>query len=138
MTSSEKELKIFRLFTKGHNDYVEKKNLADMLRHLGHTVTNNDVEKILSEIEGDKLSFSDFQKISKDMVKNNISKEDIKKAFKTFDPENTGFIDIKVLKDILIGGVEKFTEEELEEVVNILGPNAEGMINYDNFIKKCY
>ncbi|TBT99745.1 hypothetical protein CWI36_1863p0010 [Hamiltosporidium magnivora] len=52
-------------------------------------------------------------------------------SFRAFDTEKTGFINVCQLKSILCEGSERLSEEEIEELLQILNPDSDGRINYE-------
>lgn len=55
--------------------------------------------------------------------------------FKSFDPQNTGFVSVRVLKNILMNAGEPLTQAEYDASVTPLVGDAE-QINYRTFLQK--
>jgi Ca2+-binding EF-hand superfamily protein len=55
------------------------------------------------------------------------------KVFKSFDKDNSGFIDINELKDVSVELGRPLDAAELEECMKDLDQNKDGKISYDEF-----
>lgn len=80
---------------------------------------------------GDSLTLSDFKELIGGLEeKNLISEKDLFAAFKNFDTDGNGFVDIALFKDILPQG----EIEELGRYMNL----TDGQLDYEKFIKLLY
>eukprot|EP01065_Artemidia_motanka_P022985 TRINITY_DN2728_c4_g1_i1.p2 TRINITY_DN2728_c4_g1~~TRINITY_DN2728_c4_g1_i1.p2 ORF type:complete len:325 (+),score=129.32 TRINITY_DN2728_c4_g1_i1:83-976(+) len=61
------------------------------------------------------------------------SEERILKAFETLDPERRGYIDSEYLKELMTSRGEKFTNEEVLEMLNAAADPETGYIKYDDY-----
>ena len=58
------------------------------------------------------------------------------KAFAVFDADNSGKVSVDVLRLVLTTLGDRFSEEEMEELVSEADMSGEGVVNYEDFVKK--
>lgn len=130
--------KIFDLFSQSQTKTVEIADLEKLLLMAGHTVISSEVKTIINSFDKDKITLDEFLKISKKLYRTDIMKDDLKRAFLVLDPEDTGYIPLQQLIDILKEGENKLTPSEVDELVEILEPDVNGKVNYGALIKGLY
>ena len=69
------------------------------------------------------------------MANNDIEKQ-IMEYFKVFDKKGDGFIELDLIKQVLIDLGEKLTDEEMVEMIKDADANEEGLVYYKDFVKK--
>jgi len=67
--------------------------------------------------------------------KSNDSEEQIREAFKVFDKNGTGFIEIAELRHVLTTLGEKLTTQEVDGVMKEADADADGKINLQDFLR---
>lgn len=83
-----------------------------------------------SLLKSQKLAKEVFGKIAK-VVKDN--KIDLKDAFRTFDYDKDGTIDVEELKKAFDQMKLNYTTDDVEEIINYVGEN--GKVNYEKFME---
>ena len=58
----------------------------------------------------------------------------MREAFKIFDRDNNGYIDLRELKTVITRMGEPFTDEEAEEIFKAADLNGDGKLDYDEFV----
>jgi calmodulin len=124
----------FALFDKDGNGHIEAKELAAVLTALGQSPSEEDIAKMIAEVDADangSLEFPEFlQMMSSRMnVKNND--EEIQEAFKVFDLDGSGFITATTLGKAMKSLNEKFEPAELDQLIKITG--TDGKVSYNQF-----
>ena len=122
----------FALFDKDGNGHIEAKELAAVLTALGQSPSEEDIAKMIAEVDADangSLEFPEFlQMMSSRMnVKNND--EEIQEAFKVFDLDGSGFITVTTLGKAMKSLNEKFEPAELDQLIKITG--TDGKVSYN-------
>ena len=124
----------FQLFDKDGNGMIEAKELADVLNALGQSPSEEDIDKMIREIDGDKngtIEFSEFLTMMASKMRVVDNEEEIQEAFKVFDMNADGFITIEELVQSMASLNESFTKKEIQEMVKVVG--TEGKVNYNQF-----
>ena len=124
----------FSLFDKDGNGHIEAKELAAVLTALGQSPSEEDIKKMMKEVDADEngtLEFPEFLKMmsSRMNVKNND--EEVKEAFKVFDLDGTGYVTATTLGKAMKSLNENFTPAELDQLIKITG--TDGKVSFNQF-----
>lgn len=94
-----------------------------------------DIERIIEECDADGSDFIDYSEFLTAAMdwRGTLSKKKLQSAFKTFDLNGDGKIDINELKE-MIGGLDN---EDYREIMREADKNHDGVIDYDEFEKVC-
>jgi calmodulin len=120
---------------------IERKEMKTILKKLGKESTNEEIEQIwksMNKIESDyTISFDDFVEFIKryNLSKNSMSTDDIINAFEIFDKNHDGTISINEFKHILMDLGQKFSEDEVNEIITEIDLDNNGKINYRDFVE---
>lgn len=114
---------------------ISKNDLRATWDALGRIVNDADLQSMLDEAPG-PLNFTVFLSIFGDRIMGGgDDPEVIKAAFKTFDPENTGFVDEEELRTQLKTFGEKMNDEELDSALADARADNRGRFNIDNYVR---
>ncbi|CRL05920.1 CLUMA_CG019104, isoform A [Clunio marinus] len=132
----QQELKeAFRLYDKEGNGYITTAVLKEILRELDDTLTNDDLDAMIEEIDSDGSGTVDFDefmeetKLSKDQLKI------LKDAFNVFDNEKKGTISLDTIGTILQMLGHDVDEDELDDVCDEFDEDESGEIEFPEFLK---
>ena len=81
------------------------------------------------------LNFPDFLSIMAKKMKDRDSDSELRDAFSVLDEEGTGYIKAAELSDMLINMMGE-KEDEVKGMLSEANVSKDGLINYDDFIKK--
>ena len=81
------------------------------------------------------LNFPDFLSIMAKKMKDRDSDSELRDAFSVLDEEGTGYIKASELSDMLINMMGE-KEDEVNGMLSEANVSKDGLINYDDFIKK--
>jgi calmodulin len=90
-------------------------NLCELLFtfHTGQNPTQAEIKEIVKEIGGNgTVQFPEFLSMMQRRMKNVDNEEQIREAFKIFDKNGTGFVEVAELKHVLTTLGEKLSKEE--------------------------
>ena len=135
----EKKLKdAFFLLDSDNDQSISINEVGLLLRGLGIIISDKEIENLKSDLEknGKLVSYDDMKKIYAERLKNNLSSEELIDAFKFFDEENTGKINLEKLKKSLMNLGEGLTKEEMKILEEELNLGKNGDINYNELIAK--
>ena len=98
---------------------ISTKELLGVMRSMGQNPTEDELLALVMEIDlnGDgTIDFPEFLEMMKTKaVEENQTAEDLKEAFRIFDQDRDGFIDIKELKNVTNMLGTMLTKEEVAE-----------------------
>jgi len=100
----------------------------------GRLYPDHDLHGMLSEATG-PLNFTQFLAILGDKIIGQDKEEVIKAAFKTFDTNDTGKVNAKVLRKALMTWGEKLTDEEIEEALKDAPIDSKGNVDILQYVK---
>jgi len=127
------------MFDKDGDNHITVKELGTVMRSLGMSPTEGEIEMLLLAGGGDKTKLTNFDTfiaiMSKQLQQKDNSQDEMKQAFKVFDKDGTGYIGVNELRHVMTNLGEKLTEEEVNELLSEADPNSEGKINFQQFAK---
>merc|ERR1711959_25715 len=104
----------FSLFDSDASGAIDVRELKAAMRALGFEVKNEELKKMVSDIDGDgngTIEFGEFLTMMTGKMGEKDSREDIEKVFKLFD------------------------DEELQDMINQADRDGDGEINIDEFYR---
>ncbi|XP_023238255.1 uncharacterized protein LOC111637078 [Centruroides sculpturatus] len=129
----------FALFDREGKGHIPVSELGKLMRSLGYSPTEAEIQEIKEEIDPDGngiLEFTDFLVLMTKMMRDEDDEEEIVEAFKVFDKEGRGFINAAELRHIMTNLGEKLTDDEVEEMIREANPDEKSRINYVEFVRR--
>ena len=124
----------FALFDKDGNGHVDANELGQVLASLGQIPTEDELKRMISEVDGDMngtIEFAEFLQMMKSKMSKKENEEEIQEAFNAFDVNKNGIINAKSLQKAFKSMNETFTDEEIKEMINVVGNGGE--VNFNQF-----
>ena len=141
--TSEQENKLneaFFLLDLDNDKSISINEVGILLRALGIFISENEIEKLKSELEsqGNLVTYDKFKKIYKKRLKMNLSSSELYDAFRYFDNNNEGNINLNILKHGLMTLGEPLSNEEMKILEEELNLDENGNIDYEELSMKIY
>merc|ERR1712072_659097 len=131
--------KNFKLFDKDSSGKIPVHEMATVLRACGQNPTEAEVAILIEKVDKNKNGFIEFEEFCDLMSKTNKDPEQMKdlimNAFRTFDADNSGFIDKKELMQTLTTMGDKVDEKMVTAMIEEADVDGDGKINYAEFSK---
>ena len=127
----------FFLIDKDNDKLISINEVGLLLRALGIFISENDIEKLKSDLEP-QVSYEKFKKIYKKRLKMNLSSSDLYDAFRYFDNNQVGKINLNLLKHGLMTLGEPLSAEEMKILEEELNLDENGDIDYEELSLKIY
>ena len=89
---------------------------------------------MLSEAPG-PLNFTMFLSIFGERIAGGDNPDIIRSAFKTFDPDESGMVNVEELRKMLTRFGEKLSDEELDTALAEARVDSRGRFNIDSYVK---
>ena len=116
---------------------ITTRELGPFLKALGQVHSEAELQEMISEVDEDASGVIDFPEmlslIARKM-KDDDTEEEVKTAFKVFDRNNTGEIELDDLKRVMTNLGDKLTDEEIRYIINEADVNGDGVIDNEEFI----
>merc|ERR1711927_102890 len=120
---------VFGLFDADQSGAIDCRELKGAMRALGFEVKNEELIKMVSDIDTDgngTVEFKEFMGMMTGKMGEKDSREDIVKVFKMFDDDSTNKISFRNLARVA---------EELQDMINQSDKDGDGEINFDEFYR---
>lgn len=127
---------IFVLSSNTSTNTIKPEAVPVLLRQAGLYLTEKDAKSIVNSIHNENITYEQFLEIAEEAQTKNIPYEKARDAFLAFDTENTGFISISLLKN-LVSDTEELNELDIEEIISAVSKESD-KFNYESFLKECY
>ena len=139
VSNKEKEIKdIFNKYDSNRDGNVTSDELANILKAININVSDEEIKEIIEELElegNNEINYEDFVSIVNRREKDVDTEEEVLKAFKFFDKEGNGLININDLKHIMITVSKNLSELEIDDMLKEADLDMDGFINYEEFIR---
>merc|ERR1719506_508911 len=119
----------FGLFDADASGSIDVRELKAAMRSLGFEVKNEELKKMVSDIDGDgngTIEFAEFLEMMTGKMGEKDSREDIEKVFKLFDDDNTNKISFRNLARVAEELGENIDDEELQDMINQADRDGDG------------
>ena len=132
---------IFDLVDKDKGGSIDQTELLGLMETLGIYASREEIDIMVSEIDGDgngEIDFDEFVEVMSRKVNASYSKSQVKRAFKTFETHHapTGYVTMESLKKALMSyGTEKLDESTADELLSQLEPDSYGRLNYEEYVE---
>ncbi|ODV89357.1 hypothetical protein CANCADRAFT_3985 [Tortispora caseinolytica NRRL Y-17796] len=126
----------FALFDKDGDGHITTAELGVVMRSLGQTPTEADLQDMINEVDQDHngtIDFPEFLTMMARKMKDSDSEDEIREAFKVFDRDNDGYISAAELRHVMMSIGEPLTEEEADQMIREADADGDGLINYVEF-----
>ncbi|XP_071050521.1 troponin C, isoallergen Bla g 6.0101-like [Onthophagus taurus] len=115
--------------------------IGQILDMLGHQLTAEELQAIVSEIDEDgngEMSFEEFAHLAaRFLVEEEEDTEailrELKDAFRLYDKEGLGFITTDLLREILKELDEKVTPSDLDQMIEEIDIDGSGTVDWEEF-----
>ena len=128
----------FDLLDKDGVGHITTKELGTIMKSIGLIIAEAELKNIINEINlkgTDEIDFPDFVSLLTRKMNDIDTEEELKRVFKEFDKNNRGLIKIEDLQSVTSMLGEKFTGEELNEMLAEADVDHDGALNYEDFAR---
>ena len=128
----------FEIFDKDKDGYITTKELGDIMKNLGQTPSEAELQDMINEVDIDgngTIDFKEFLGLMARKMRDNDSEEELIEAFKVFDRDGNGLISNVELQHVMTSLGENVTMDEVEEMIKEADLDGDGYINYEEFVK---
>ena len=128
----------FEIFDKDRDGYITTKELGDIMKKLGQTPSEAELQDMINEVDIDgngTIDFKEFLGLMARKMRDSDSEEELIEAFKVFDRDGNGLISADELLNVMTSLGENATMEEIEELIKESDYDGDGFINYEEFVK---
>jgi len=107
------------------------------------TPTVEELQVLVEQLDQDgngTVEFEEFLSLMRprgqdSLTKGEASLLELQEAFKVFDADNSGYISVEELKQVLVNISGDVTDEEVHEIFSMCDTDGDGQISFDEFVK---
>merc|ERR1712098_1003289 len=128
----------FDAFDKDGSGTISSEELLGVMRAMGQNPTEDELLNLVLEVDLDgngTIEFPEFLELMKTKSSEVDQESDLREAFKIFDRDKDGYIDMKELKKVTTMLGSMLTKEEVEEFMAEADVDGNGKLDYDEFVK---
>jgi calmodulin len=128
----------FEIFDKDRDGFITIKELGEIMKNLGQTPTDAELQDMINEVDIDgngNIDFKEFLGLMARKMRDTDTEEELIEAFKVFDRDSNGLISAQELKHVMTSLGEKVSDEEVEEMIRDADIDGDGYINYEEFVR---
>lgn len=129
----------YNIFDQDGNGRISAAELGEIFLSVGQKPSQHELQEMINEVQenedDDEITFEQFLKMVRKRMKDVDTEEELIEAFKFFDTEGTGLIQVEELKQMMLNLGETLDPEELEEVIMEADEDNDGYVNYEEFVK---
>ena len=122
----------FNMIDQNHDGFVDKEDLHDMLASLGKDPTDDYLEEMVKMSPG-PINFTMFLTLFGEKLNGTDPEDVINNAFACFDEGGNGKIHEDLLKEALISMGDRFTEDQVDDVLRDAPIDKDGYLDYNQF-----
>jgi len=133
--------KAFDMFDKEGKGVIATNMIASILRSLGQTFEDNDLAALIDDIDEDgsgELEFEEFASLAGRFLGQEDAEavqQELREAFRLYDKEGNGYINVSDLRDILRALEPNLSEDELDEMIAEIDTDGSGTVDFDEFME---
>ena len=128
----------FDLLDKEGAGRLSIREIGAVMKSIGLCFPEEELKAIFKEIMptgADTIDFPEFISMLSKKMKDIDTEEELKRVFREFDKTNKGYVTVEDLKEVGKITGEKFTVEELGEMLGEADVDHDGVLNYEDFAR---
>jgi len=128
----------FDEFDKDGSGAISAQELLGVMRAMGQNPTEDEVLNLMLEADLDgngTIEFPEFLELMKEKYGSDDQESDLREAFKIFDRDRDGFIDMRELKKVSMMLGTLLDQQEIDELMEEADVDGNGKLDYAEFVK---
>jgi len=132
----------FDLLDKNNTGQLSSKEMGTVFKSIGLNISETELKSLLNEINSgaeqtkkELIDFPDFLTLLSRKMKDIDTDTELHKLFSELDKSGKGYINVEDLKLMKQTVGEKFTQDELAEMLSEADVDHDGVLKYEDFVK---
>jgi calmodulin len=127
----------FDAFDDDRDGEIPTSLLGKLLRAVGYNPYPEEVEDMIEDLASDKspLNFKTFYYLLSHHARAAFPEDELVDAFRVFDKNGTGRLDVEVIKNILKSLKQPFTADQIAELISQADVDPQSTVDYREFVK---
>ncbi|XP_023228541.1 troponin C-like [Centruroides vittatus] len=133
--------KAFDMFDRDKKGYIHCDMVGTILRSMGQTFNERELRELISEVDADgsgEIEFDEFLVLTARFLLEEDTaamEQELREAFRLYDKEGNGYINVSDLRQILRALDDKLTEDELDEMIAEIDTDGSGTVDFEEFME---
>ena len=130
--------KVFQIHSNGPDGYVNTSELSNIFKSINIDASDEEIKEIIKKLdleEKKQINYEEFLSLINQGDKDIDEEEEVLNAFKVFDKDGNGLININELKNIMLNIGNNWSENEINELLRDADIDMDGYINYEEFVR---
>ena len=130
--------KVFQTHSNGPDGYVNTSELSNIFKSINIDASDEEIKEIIKKLdleEKKQINYEEFLSLINQGDKDIDEEEEVLNAFKVFDKDGNGLININELKNIMLNIGNNWSENEINELLRDADIDMDGYINYEEFVR---
>lgn len=126
---------VFKAFDENGDGMLSKEEIKNGYEKVfGYSINEEQINSMFKAVDLDGSGYLDYSEfvVATMNEKNLFSEKKLKAAFKMFDKDDSGLISKDEVKESLLR-IQKFSDDELEEIIGQVDENGDGEISFEEF-----
>ncbi|XP_062154894.1 probable calcium-binding protein CML25 [Alnus glutinosa] len=127
---------VFRRFDVNGDGKISSSELGSIMGSLGHPATEEELDKMIKEVDADgdgHIDLQEFVELNTKGVDSDEALENLKVAFSVYDIDGNGLISAEELHEVLKSLNDDCSLAECRRMINGVDRNGDGMISFEEF-----
>ena len=128
----------FDLLDKDSAGHLTVKEIGTVMKSIGLSMSEEELKMYFSELNSssvNEIDFPNFVSLMTRKMRDIETEEELKRVFKEFDKSGKGYVTTEDLKSMCEVSGERYTVEELNEMITEADVDHDGVLNYDDFVR---
>lgn len=112
---------------------IKQEDAMDLLRAIGLNPSQRELDRAIDVLNYEKsssLTQDQFQKIAAHVWREDSTEEQLARAFKAFDTNHDGTVDVREFREAMMKHGEPMTYEEFNHFISLIDNDHNGRISY--------
>ena len=134
----EEHRQAFKMFDKDGDGTITAEELGLVLRELGQTPTQAQLNEMIKGVDKDgsgSIEFEEFLQMLAQKTDAHGEEEELRAAFKVFDKDGNGFISASELRGVMQNLGEVLSQEDVDAMIKEADVDGDGQVNFEEFKK---
>nr|ACD11814.1 hypothetical protein [Isometrus maculatus] len=133
--------KAFDMFDREKKGYINSDMVGTILRSMGQSFNERELRELITEVDADgsgEIEFDEFLVLTARFLLEEDSaamEQELREAFRLYDKEGNGYINVSDLRQILRALDDKLTEDELDEMIAEIDTDGSGTVDFEEFME---
>lgn len=119
-----------------HDGFIDIGDLRAVYTSMGREMSDKELNEMIGDAVSDgKMNFTMFLTMFGERLSGTDPEDVIRNAFGCFDEADTGYINTEVLRELMTSMGERFTDEEVDDMLRGAPVDKNDNLNYVEFTR---